>query len=505
MQVRRRERPEGPAPPADAGDAPRKRPGGGFRAVGQRVGWGLSDQALSSATNFGVAILIARSVSQADYGSFSLAFATYLIALNVHRGLSTDPLNVRFSHSEPPVWRRATAAATGTALLVGLAFGVGCVIAGLLAEGPLRVSLLALGLCMPGLLLQDAWRLSFFTNGTGHNSFANDLLWAVLQISAFGVLIFTGNDSIGPLMLAWGGAAGVAALFGIAQARLRPRPTQVPAWLKAQRDLAPQYLAANLTVAGFSAAGIYGLGLVAGLGTVGAVRVTEQLVLGPLNVAFQGVNLMAVPEAVRMLRRGIRQLLATALVAGVGLALMAVAIGVAILLMPDAWGQALLKAAWEPARALVVPATITAAIVGLVSGAEIGLRALAQANRSLATRLTTSTLTLTGMVGGGAVGGAKGAMWGLAGAEVLAGTIWWWQLLRGARRHVTGPRQSPPPSRPEAPPAPVAGPAGVGPEWNPGITSPGMRLMIGDFVYHPPAAVDTKALPPDPSKPDGAR
>jgi hypothetical protein len=279
----------------------------------------------------------------------------------------------------------------------------------------------------------------------------------------------------------------------------------VPAWLKAQRDLAPQYLGANLTVAGFSAAGIYGLGLVAGLGAVGAVRVTEQLVLGPLNIAFQGVNLMAVPEAVRMLRRGIRQLLATALVAGVGLALMAVAIGVAILLMPDEWGRLLLKGAWEPARALVVPATITAAIVGLVSGAEIGLRALAQANRSLATRLTTSTLTLAGTVGGGAVGGARGAMWGLAGAEVLAGIIWWWQLLRGARMHVKGPRQPRAPAPAAGPPAagpPAAGPPAAGPEWNPGITSPGMRLMIGDFVYQPPAAVDTKALPPDPSKPD---
>jgi hypothetical protein len=505
MQVRKRDQAEGTAPAGLAGEAPRKRSGGGFRAVGQRVGWGLADQALSSATNFGVGILIARSVSQADYGSFSLAFATYLIALNVHRGLSTDPLNVRFSHTEPSAWRRATAAATGTALLVGLAFAVGCVIAGMLAEGPLRVSLLALGLCMPGLLLQDAWRLSFFTNGTGHNSFANDLLWAVLQISAFGVLILTGHDSIGAIVLAWGGAAGVAALFGIAQARFRPRPSQAPAWLKAQRDLAPQYLGANLTVAGFSAAGIYGLGLVAGLDAVGAVRVTEQLVLGPLNVAFQGVNLMAVPEAVRMLRRGIRQLLATALVAGVGLALMAVAIGVAILLMPDEWGRLLLKGAWEPARALVVPATITAAIVGLVSGAEIGLRALAQANRSLATRLTTSTLTLTGTVGGGAVNGAKGAMWGLAGAEVLAVTIWWWQLLRGVRSHVRNGGPPPPPdaTAPPSPPAPA--PPGIGPEWNPGITSPGMRLTIGDFVYHPPAAVDTKALPPDPSKPDGAR
>jgi hypothetical protein len=355
---------------------------------------------------------------------------------------------------------------------------------------------------MPGLLLQDAWRLSFFTNGTGHRSFVNDLLWAALQMGAFGALIFTGHDSIGALMLAWGGAAGVAALFGIAQARLRPRPDRVVVWLTAQRDLAPQYLAANLTVSGFSAAGIYGLGLVAGLGTVGSVRVTEQLVLGPLNIAFQGVNLMAVPEAVRMLRRGIRQLLATALVAGFGLALLAVAIGVTIVLVPQEWGQAFLKGAWEPARSLVLPATITAAIVGLVSGAEIGLRALAQANRSLATRLTTSTLTLTGMVGGGAVGGAEGAMWGLAGAEVLAGIIWWWQLLRGARRHV---RDGGPPPPPDAPAPPPSGPSAVGPEWNPGITSPGMRLMIGDFVYQPPAAVDTKALPPDPSKPDGSR
>jgi hypothetical protein len=96
-------------------------------------------------------------------------------------------------------------------------------------------------------------------------------------------------------------------------------------------------------------------------------------------------------------------------------------------------------------------------------------------------------------------------MWGLAGAEVLAVTIWWWQLLRGVRSHVRNGGPPPPPDATAPPPPPAPAPPGVGPEWNPGITSPGMRLTIGDFVYHPPAAVDTKALPPDPSKPDGAR
>ena len=66
-----------------------------LRLQGQRVrrlGWGVADQAVSSLTNFGVSIYVARTLGAVQFGAFSLAYVTYAFALNASRGLATDPL-----------------------------------------------------------------------------------------------------------------------------------------------------------------------------------------------------------------------------------------------------------------------------------------------------------------------------------------------------------------------------------------------------------------------------
>ena len=57
-----------------------------------RLGWGLADQAVSSITNFALGIVVARSLGPTEFGAFSLAWVTYGVALNLSRGLATDPL-----------------------------------------------------------------------------------------------------------------------------------------------------------------------------------------------------------------------------------------------------------------------------------------------------------------------------------------------------------------------------------------------------------------------------
>src|SRR5215469_2316708 len=77
-----------------------------------RLGWGVGDQAISSLTNFVVVLYVARTVGAKQFGAFSLAYVTYTFVLNASRGLSSDPLMVRFSDVDPPVWRRAVATCT---------------------------------------------------------------------------------------------------------------------------------------------------------------------------------------------------------------------------------------------------------------------------------------------------------------------------------------------------------------------------------------------------------
>lgn len=130
-----------------------------------RAGWGVADQALSSLTNFAVGIYVARSLGTSGLGAFSLAFATYLIALNASRGLATDPLVVRYSGTEPALWRRAVASSTGVATAVGA--GAASVAAGMLLSGSTGAAFVALGVMLPGLAPAGQLALRVLLGGQG--------------------------------------------------------------------------------------------------------------------------------------------------------------------------------------------------------------------------------------------------------------------------------------------------------------------------------------------------
>ncbi len=105
---------------------------------------------MSTLTNFLLGIYVARTLGAAEFGAFSLAYMAYGFVINASRGLSTEPLLIRFSGTDLPTWRRAAAGSTGTALVVGLVAGPCALVAGLLLGGATGLGFLALGLTLPG-------------------------------------------------------------------------------------------------------------------------------------------------------------------------------------------------------------------------------------------------------------------------------------------------------------------------------------------------------------------
>ena len=142
---------------------------------------------MGALTNVLLALYIARTLGAEQFGAFSLAYVTYGLAINASRGLSADPLLIRFSGTHLPIWRRAAAGCTGTALLVGLVGGACALAAGSLVGGTTGLAFVALGLTLPGLMVQDSWRYSFFALGRGYLAFINDTVWAVVHDSRAGV------------------------------------------------------------------------------------------------------------------------------------------------------------------------------------------------------------------------------------------------------------------------------------------------------------------------------
>ena len=75
--------------------------------------------------------------------------------------------------------------------------------AALLLAGTTRLAFIALGLTLPGLMLQDSWRYSFFAACRGSQAFLNDCIWAATLLPAMVFLRLTGNKDVFWFVLAW--------------------------------------------------------------------------------------------------------------------------------------------------------------------------------------------------------------------------------------------------------------------------------------------------------------
>ena len=384
---------------------------------------------MCSVSNAAVSFYVARELGATQFGAFSLAYVTYSFALTASRGLATDPLLVRFSGTHLVTWRRAVAHCTGTALVTGLLTGACALVAAAVLGGAPGRAFLALGLVLPGLLLQDSWRYSFFALGRGNQAFINDTIWTLTLVPPLLFLRITHHNTVFWFIIAWGAAAMVAACVGPLQARVIPRPPNVWAWVSQHRDLAFRYLAENASNSGAGQLRIYGVGAIAGLAAVGYVQAAG-LLMGPFLVIFLGISLVTVPEATRVLRHSPQHLRLYCVLVGAGMAILALVWGGALLIaLPRGLGELLLgKQLWRPASRLVVPFTISVMGACVIAGATAGLHALGAARRSLRAMLLSSAVFLGCGLVGAYLGGATGTVLGVALATWVGALLWWWQL-----------------------------------------------------------------------------
>jgi O-antigen/teichoic acid export membrane protein len=409
------------------------------RQASRRLTWGVADQAMGALTNFLLSIYIARTLGAAQFGAFALAYVTYGFAINASRGLSVEPLLIRFSGTDLQTWRRAAAGATGTALLVGLAAGACALAAGLLVGGTTGLAFLALGLTLPGLMLQDSWRHSFFALGRAHHAFINDAIWAAVQIPLVAFLKVSGHASVFWFVLAWGVAASVAAAIGPLQAGVLPNLAGARQWLSRHRDLGPRYLAENTGGNVADSLRSYTLSYILGLSAVGYIQAAGTL-LGPFKIIYYGISLITIPEAARLLRRSPQRLPQLCAAISAGLLLLALVWGAALLVaLPRGLGHLVLGSIWRPTYPLVLPATVAVMSMCANTGPFVGLHALGAARRSLRAAIIGSVLIVSCALVGAVTAGTLGTMRYAAGASWVGTLVVWWQFRQALRDSGTIP------------------------------------------------------------------
>lgn len=316
----------------------------------------------------------------------------------------------------------------------------------MIADGALRDGFFAVAFFMPGLLLQDAYRLAFFAAGSGRSAFVNDLVWGSLLAAALGVLLVGSDPSVAVLIAAWGATGSIAAVIGAFQARTFPSVAAARSWWRGQRDLAARYSGEFVAVNLAGQIGLYAVGLFFGLTAAAALR-GGQILMGPLNIVFTGAALIAVPEGVRLLRRSQAGLVRGCVLISFVLAASAVVWGAMLSLMPSDVGTELLGDSWAGAETTILPLAVWLVAAGIVAGPAVGLRVLGHAHRSLQLRVVIALAGIAAVVVGANLDGARGGAWGLALATAVSAAVWWREFTIVTRQE--------PPAAPDVPPEPA--------------------------------------------------
>ena len=420
-------------------DAAESRPReGSRRGLLRGMGWATLDQAVSSCTNFGVAVVAARQLSRNGFGAFGLAISLSVIVVGVTRSLATEPLLSRPELAAGPRRKATFGAAAGAEMSLGLVASVGVAASGVLLGGELGRALLALSIALPGLCLQDAWRFCFLSQGRGDTAALNDGAWLLAQVLALAGLAASGRWSATTVILAWSGAGAVAALVGLVQARLVPRPFAGWSWLGSQGDLGGRYCLEFVVANGGTQLALVGLGGIAGLSAVGAVR-GAQTFFGPLVVLFGGILLALVPAATTFQYSPARLRRLACLISA---AVAACAFGWTLfgLALPASLGEGLFGDSWGPTRRVLLPYGLILIASGAASGPYAGLRALAAAREGLRARVLTLPIIVGAPLLGAVAADAAGFSYGLAGGTLAMAAIYWHQFTLANARSQPAPR-----------------------------------------------------------------
>ncbi len=375
----------------------------------------LADQFLSSLSNLALSVVVARSVTTEEFGAFALAYAAYALALGVARAMGTEPLLIRHSHHDPDEAAGHGAGAVGSALVLGLGVGLVLAASGVVVGGDARPALVAMGVCLPALLVQDALRHVGFVSRRPQIAAASDGIW--LAAFLLGALALGGTAPVAGYVLLWGGSALLGALAAAALTAAWPSVTRGVRWLRDHAKTGRRLTAEYVLVQGGPQLVLVVTTLSTTLADAAALRGASTL-MGPAVVVAAGLGAAALPEGVRIRtqRHRLRVLVAATTAALFALALVW---GAVVSFLPASVGEQILGDSWGAAREVTPPLAVAMAGTMAWSGLMIGMRALDAVRQSLRATVPSALLLVVGGSIGGVVDGAHGAVVGMIGPALV--------------------------------------------------------------------------------------
>jgi O-antigen/teichoic acid export membrane protein len=395
------------------------------------------DQVLSSGTNFVPTVLLARLLGPAVFGAFSLAILAWFSALALLRAALMQPYTLAAASLEGEEWQQITSHAGGVVLVGGVA--TGCVFATMATlvgtSSSLGQALLAVAVLAPGMALQEFWRVASFAAQRARTATANDGLWAIGQVAAFAVLLWSGKVTVAGGMLAWGAPATVAAALGVLQLSVIPKVGVASAhWAKQWIKISAWFTATSaaftlgyLIIAVIVSAKIGNVGL-------GLFRTVQQNLFGPVQLLTIGGASVFVPHLVRAIKRTATTAVRESMVYSLVMVSLVGAYGGVLLITDRTILTRVFGTAFVPATVVVLPMLISFTLDAASSGAALLLRAQAKGGRLLIAQMTSTSARVIAVAILVSIAGLRGAGWGLVIGSGITVFVMWTQVVLATTR-----------------------------------------------------------------------
>lgn len=411
--------------------------GTGAKHLLRRASWSVLDQGLSAASNLLLSVIVARQLDAGGFGAFAIAFLLFGLTIAVARATIGQPLQISYSGSPMGQWRSATRSALAAAIVLGVAVGTVLAVTGLAMGGPTGHALLAVGVCMPGLVVQDTCRMAFFSSGRAKLAAINDALWTALEFGALATLVVLSVNDVGPYILAWGGSAAVAAVVACVMLRLAPCFRGWVTWFLGQRQLTGYLLAEHLLGEGLAQVAILLVGVVGSSADVGSLR-AGQVLLGPLNVLVTAILVFGIPEIARRSTMAPRQRQLFCWLISAAVTVICLGYGTVVLLLPDSIGIHLFGDTWNGAQTVLLPMCALYLAIAIGVGPGVTLYGMGRAKTTFGLNVLKAPLLLVTLSIGIWHAHAVGAAWAIALTETLVLPVLIVKALR-AMREEPGP------------------------------------------------------------------
>ena len=382
--------------------------------TGRRLSIITVDQIISGGSNFLALIAAAHLLDLDDFGRYGVVFLTFVVVQSIARALVSEPCLV---HPEAVTARPGQVLTSG--ITTGLALGVMLAVGGLvitLVEPRLGWGLVVLGVLFPFLTAQDLGRYLGIARHRPGEAFVLDLVWLLLMLAGLGWLLTHDGYGIATMIAVWGGSGALAGLLTFWLHR--PVPVRLGfEWLASTWSLAWRYLITNLVNHGAALSASLVVLIVVGARSLGALQ-AAQILTRPFSVFLVAATSAGVSELARLVRtdagfaRGVRRTtLLVSTVACVNLVILVV--------LPDSLGKAILGGAWSAADPLLLPAGLQLVLIGLLSGARIGLYGMRRMGVVVGLDVVATAMMLVALVIGLQVNGILGAMWAIVIAQAV--------------------------------------------------------------------------------------